>query len=197
MPKIVDRDEMKGVVLDGAMKAFTSKGYHVATIADVAEAAGLGKGTLYLYFRNKEAIAEALAARHFSEMEGRFFAEDMPGSLASFVARLSRTMNIPEEHARFVRVFFEVFGPSFASEAFAANVAAFFERLGGHYAEQLDHMQRLGEVRMDLDTKVAGRMMATLVDGMILHRGLFDIPNRRNAAYRREAVEMMLRGLQA
>ena len=50
MPKIVDRDEMQQIVLDGAMKAFTTKGYHSATIADVAEAAGLGKGTLYLYF---------------------------------------------------------------------------------------------------------------------------------------------------
>ncbi|MEO1110535.1 MAG: TetR/AcrR family transcriptional regulator [Pseudomonadota bacterium] len=188
---------MKKTVLEGAMKAFTSKGYHAATIADVAEAAGLGKGTLYLYFKNKEAIAEAMVTAHFASVEAQFFAEDMPDSLDAFLDRLSNTMDVPDDHAGFIRVFFEVFGPSFASDTFAANVASFFDKLGAHYGEQLTYLMTRGEVRGDTDPKVAGRMLASLVDGIILHRGLFGIPKKRNTALRREAIAMFLKGLKA
>ncbi len=195
MPKIVDRDEMKQVVLDGAMKAFTSKGYHTATIADIAEAAGLGKGTLYLYFESKEAIAEAMADSHIKSMEAHFFTDELPGSLEVFVNRLSKMMDVPDEQARFVRVFFEVFGQSFASETFAAGVSGFFEKFGGHLAKQITHLKDQGAVRETVDPKIAGRMLASLVDGMILHRGLFDIPKKRDSALRREAIAMFMVGL--
>ncbi len=197
MPKIVDREEMQHGILDAAMKVYAKRGYHAATIADVAKEAGLGKGTLYLYFKNKEAIALAMVDRHFKGMEGRFFQEQMPDSLDVFAANLSETMNIPDEHARFVRVFFEVFGPSFASDAFSARVADFFEQLGDHYAGHIRHLQAIGQIRGDADAQKLGRVFASLIDGMILHKGLFSIPSERHDALRREALEMFVRGLVA
>ncbi|MEM1265125.1 MAG: TetR/AcrR family transcriptional regulator [Pseudomonadota bacterium] len=195
MPKVVDRDEMQNGILDAAMSVYARKGYHAATIADVAEAAGLGKGTLYLYFKNKDAIAIAMVERHFKGMEDRFMGAEMPETLDAFAKGLSQTMNIPDEHAKFIRVFFEVFGPSFASDAFSAKVAAFFDRLGRHYAAQISHLQASGEIREDADAGRLGRVMASLVDGMILHKGLFGISATRHSALRREAVDMFVRGL--
>ena len=128
MPKVVDREEMQHGILDAAMQVYSKKGYHAATIADVAEAAGLGKGTLYLYFKNKEAIAISMVERHFKGMEDRFFGQKMPDSLDEFADSLSQTMNIPDEQSKFIRVFFEVFGPSFASDTFSAKVASFFDK---------------------------------------------------------------------
>mgnify|MGYP001799568151 FL=1 len=195
MPKVVDREEMQHGILDAAMQVYSKKGYHAATIADVAEAAGLGKGTLYLYFKNKEAIAISMVDRHFKGMEDRFFEEKMPETLDAFANNLSQTMNIPDDHAKFIRVFFEVFGPSFASDAFSAKVASFFDRLGDHYADQIKHLQKAGQIRSDADAKKLGRAFAGLIDGMILHKGLFSIPGKRHAAMRNEAVEMFVRGL--
>ncbi|MEM6467074.1 MAG: TetR/AcrR family transcriptional regulator [Pseudomonadota bacterium] len=197
MPKVVDREEMQHGILDAAMTVYAQKGYHAATIADVAEAAGLGKGTLYLYFKNKEAIAISMVDRHFKGMEDRFFSAKMPETLDEFASGLSQTMNIPEEQAKFIRVFFEVFGPSFASDTFSAKVASFFDKLGEHYTGQITHLQASGQIRSDADAKKLGRVLASLIDGMILHKGLFSISKQRHSAMRAEAVEMFVRGLGA
>jgi len=43
-------------ILDAALQLFTEKGFSATRMMDVAKAAGISKGTLYLYFSNKEAI---------------------------------------------------------------------------------------------------------------------------------------------
>ncbi len=43
-------------ILDAALDIFSSKGFHNATIAEVASRAHVGKGTVYLYFSGKEAL---------------------------------------------------------------------------------------------------------------------------------------------
>eukprot|EP00752_Nemacystus_decipiens_P019279 g17335.t1 len=194
MPKIVDREEMQNGILDAAIQVFTERGYHAATIADVAKAAGLGKGTLYLYFKNKEAMTEAMVERHFAGMETNFMSAELPNDLDAFATSLDATMNVPEDHARFIRVFFEVFGPSFASDSFAATVAAFFDKLGNHYAKALAHLQQQGAIRSDIDTSLLGRSLASTVDGMILHRGLFGISRARYAKMRKEMLQTLLHG---
>lgn len=50
-------------LLDTAFQLFTSKGIAKTTIADIAEQAGVAKGTFYLYFKDKEDIRERLIAR--------------------------------------------------------------------------------------------------------------------------------------
>jgi AcrR family transcriptional regulator len=43
-------------ILDGAAKVFAAKGYHSATIRDVAREVGVADGTIYNYFENKPAL---------------------------------------------------------------------------------------------------------------------------------------------
>ncbi len=43
-------------ILDAATKVFAEKGFHNATIKDVAKAAGIADGTIYNYFENKTAL---------------------------------------------------------------------------------------------------------------------------------------------
>lgn len=195
MPKIVDREEMQNGILDAAMQVYAQKGYHAATIADIAEAAGLGKGTLYLYFRNKDAIAGAMVDRYFKSIETRLTEADAPTTLADFADTLSNAMNVQTEQARFIRVFFEIFGPSFASDVFSAKVAAFFDSLGAFYANQIRQLQVAGEIRAEADTDDLGRAFASIVDGMILHKGLFSMSDARHSRLQKQTVEMFIRGL--
>jgi len=46
--------EKRRAILDAALRVFAQRGYAAARISDVAEAAGVGKGTVYLYFASKE-----------------------------------------------------------------------------------------------------------------------------------------------
>ncbi|MCW9024579.1 MAG: TetR/AcrR family transcriptional regulator [Gammaproteobacteria bacterium] len=43
-------------IMDAALELFAEKGFSATRMADVAKKAGISKGTLYLYFDNKEAI---------------------------------------------------------------------------------------------------------------------------------------------
>jgi AcrR family transcriptional regulator len=53
-------------ILNAALKVFTEKGFAAARVDDVAAAAGVSKGAIYLYFASKEALFEALV-RRFAE----------------------------------------------------------------------------------------------------------------------------------
>lgn len=47
-------------ILDAALKVFAQKGYAAARMDDIAKQAGVTKGTIYLYFENKEAVFKSL-----------------------------------------------------------------------------------------------------------------------------------------
>jgi TetR/AcrR family fatty acid metabolism transcriptional regulator len=49
-----DRTDKHELILDAAIRVFAQKGFHGARISDVAEAAGVADGTIYLYFKNKD-----------------------------------------------------------------------------------------------------------------------------------------------
>jgi len=49
-------DDKRRIILDAALRVFAARGYHGTAVPEVAEAAGVGTGTLYRYFENKEAL---------------------------------------------------------------------------------------------------------------------------------------------
>jgi len=55
-PLIIDKDEKKKNILKAAMSVFSRSGYHESKIADIAREAGIGKGTVYEYFKDKETL---------------------------------------------------------------------------------------------------------------------------------------------
>lgn len=55
-------------LLETAYRFFTSKGIHKTSISDIVEAAGVAKGTFYLYFKDKYDIRNKLIAHKSSEV---------------------------------------------------------------------------------------------------------------------------------
>ena len=58
-----DKEARRQTILDAADRLFAER-QELANVADVATAAGLAKGTVYLYFQSKEEIYLALHLRH-------------------------------------------------------------------------------------------------------------------------------------
>src|SRR5215813_13689654 len=46
--------------MDAALKLFTTQGFHVTNIREIAERAGVSQGAIYTYYSGKEAIFEGL-----------------------------------------------------------------------------------------------------------------------------------------
>ena len=63
--KLLD-DKKKVKILRAAAELFATQPFHKVLLSDVAEAAGVGKGTLYLYFKNKENLYVSLIYSGFS-----------------------------------------------------------------------------------------------------------------------------------
>ncbi len=56
----VSQDERRASILAAALDVFSEHGFAAARLEDVAQKAGVAKGTLYLYFPDKEALFEQL-----------------------------------------------------------------------------------------------------------------------------------------
>ena len=66
------RDENKRkLIVQTAVKLFSELPFHKVRLDDVAEAAGVGKGTVYIYFKNKEELYYSLVYDGFSGMVDR------------------------------------------------------------------------------------------------------------------------------
>jgi len=65
-------------IIEAAVKVFAKKGFYQAKVTDVAKAAGVADGTIYLYFKNKD------------DLLIRLFEEKMEGFLQRFRSQLSK-----------------------------------------------------------------------------------------------------------
>ncbi|HEU5395045.1 MAG TPA: TetR/AcrR family transcriptional regulator [Candidatus Methylomirabilis sp.] len=61
-------------ICDAAVKLFTRKGFHNTTVREIAEASGLGIGTLYAYIKTKEDILYLIYDRIFTRFRDRMLA---------------------------------------------------------------------------------------------------------------------------
>jgi len=53
-----NKKDKRRLIIEAAMKIFARDGFHKATISDIAEVAGIGKGTVYEYFNSKTELFE-------------------------------------------------------------------------------------------------------------------------------------------
>jgi len=73
-------------ILDAACDCVRKAGFHGASMAEIAAAAGLSVGQIYRYFENKEAIIAAIVAQDLAEMHEKF--AEFEGLDAPFVETL-------------------------------------------------------------------------------------------------------------
>lgn len=95
-------------ILEGARRAFFAAGFEAASMGDIARAAGVSKGTLYVYFDSKEALFTALVEetkRQSAEQRAplRTDGPDVAATLTAFAADLIQRMTQPD-HLRMVRM---------------------------------------------------------------------------------------------
>ena len=96
-------DARRSQILDAATQVFAAKGYHRATIRDIAKVAGIADGTIYTYFANKAALVLGLMARlnqsderpaHFTQGAAAAPAEFMRGYFRQRMALLGENATV-------------------------------------------------------------------------------------------------------
>lgn len=172
-PRRTDKETKREAIVATAAQVFATRGYRNATMAEIAQAAGTAKGTLYLYFQDKEAlfyaVSEWLTAQTLAR-NGEVARDDLPTA--------ERLRALAEGAARFIaenRVWFpltlEVWaaGTSTGSrERFAASMREMYAQYRTVFAGIVHAGQARGELRADLDPEALGAMLTGAIDGLFL-----------------------------
>src|SRR5437773_3761100 len=67
---VADEDSSKRrQILDGARKVFMDLGFDGASMGEIARSAGVSKGTLYVYFTDKNRLFEAIVEEEMSDQQ--------------------------------------------------------------------------------------------------------------------------------
>ena len=61
-PQIAEDNVKRRQIIEGARSAFLEQGFDAASMNDIARTAGVSKGTLYVYFQNKEQLFQAICS---------------------------------------------------------------------------------------------------------------------------------------
>jgi len=55
-----NKKEKRELIIDASIKVFAKDGFHKAKVSEIAETAGIGKGTIYEYFKSKTQLFEEM-----------------------------------------------------------------------------------------------------------------------------------------
>jgi AcrR family transcriptional regulator len=163
-------------IMEGARQVFLARGFDGASMGEIAKVAGVSKGTLYVYFDNKESLFEALTTeekRGLAEVLFQLDAEDP--DVRAVLTRLGRSylgrMGTPE-HVSSVRM---VIG---AAEKFPRLGQAFYEAGPCQGAARLkayfDRQVAAGRLSIG-DTGVAAQHFLDLCGSGLIRRLLFAV----------------------
>lgn len=90
-----------------ALRVITRKGIAGATMQEIADEAGVAKGTLYLYFKDRDDLVERTADHAFSQLTDRLD-ETLPG-IPDFRGKLMALVRTEiaffDEHREFFRIY--------------------------------------------------------------------------------------------
>lgn len=84
--------ERRQAIIDAALDEFISRGFTATRLDDVAKRAGVAKGTIYLHFRDKEALFQELIRTALVPLIGRLASPPPPGgSVRTALERFAQT----------------------------------------------------------------------------------------------------------
>ncbi|MCB8819820.1 TetR/AcrR family transcriptional regulator [Microvirga rosea] len=166
-------------ILEGARQVFLAEGFDGASMGEIAKAAGVSKGTLYVYFSSKEALFEALTVeekRGLAEVMFRIDADDpdVRNVLTQLGTSYLSHMGNPE-HISSVRMVIGAANklPQLGQVFYEAGPCRGIARLKSYF----DHQVEAGRLDIE-DTSIAAQHFLDLCQSGVMRRLLFAVGTR-------------------
>ena len=162
------RDTRRRILMAG-LEAFTARGFEHCTIDEIARAAGVGKGTVYNYFRAKEDLVVSFMVDVERQTQAKVAAlAQRRGSAASVLTRfIESQLALKAPHYRFVRLFLaQLAGTATHADTWVREAST---ALDPALVQLFEKLQQRGLVRTDVD-------IATLVGAFkVMQLGLMSL----------------------
>jgi AcrR family transcriptional regulator len=185
MPKIVDPHAQRRQIRRAARDVFSRRGLAGTGLAQVADAAGMGRSSLYHYYPDKESLVRDLVRDLLAAEESLFErAARAPGRpLERIEGLVADLTGVFEEWRSAGRLLAEV------RTGRAREFRAFFRRIRDRLADMIEAGQRAGEIDRDLDPHLAAAVVIGAVDGLLLQYAVDPRAFPDSAALRRQLVD--------
>ena len=197
-PRVVDREKKAAEIARAALPVFCEMGYANARMADIAERAGVGKGTLYEYFSNKEEILRHELDRYFADFERG--AGTVLAAAETAWERLTALVRFSVEHVEqwqdHCTVFFDALGSARVAERGREWFEEMFERFHGLLAALVRDGQERGELRTDMEPEVAAELILSLYEGYLM-LGIFGVRCCEARRFERGVLQLLERGIRS
>lgn len=150
------REARRKQILAASLEVFAKQGYHHTSVSDLVQAAGVARGTFYLYFDSKSALFHELVddllrtlRKTIHGVDTRPGAPPIPVQLRTTLSRVLTTL---ADNRALCRILFrEAVG---LDDEVDAKLQRFYEGLRRYIQGALDKGQEMGFVRR-MDTEVA------------------------------------------
>ena len=152
--------ETRSAILRAAQALFAAKGFFETTVADVVKAAGVSRGTFYLYFKDRGDVFATLLSQAVDEMF-LLSASRQTGSRQERIESANRAyLETFRRHRAFMRSALQVatFDPRVA-EALSALRGKFIARIRAH----LERAVARGECH-DIDPAITSFLLVIMVE---------------------------------
>jgi len=186
-------------IIEGAKRCFMTLGFEACSVSEIAAEAGVSKGTLYVYFEDKEALFGAMCEHERTRMLSFARQElDQAPSLETALLRFGTVITKKLTSAEVVRAMRMVLG---VTETMPKLAARFFgnEPLSGLQVLKSYLDRQVADGTLDIgDTDLAARQFIDLAMAGVFKRRLFgNMDEPPTAEYIgicvRSAVEMFIK----
>ena len=186
--------DKRGRILEAAVKVFAERGFHSATVAGIARAAGVADGTIYLYFKGKD------------DLLLRLFDEKMTELLAEVRAAIARERTAPGKLRRFIQLHLSLVerNPDLASvlivelrQSAQFLKAADRQKLAA-YVDLIAEVVKGGQESGELDANISPATVKRALFGALDELALGWLLGGRRTALKKTAAEVaewLVRGL--
>jgi AcrR family transcriptional regulator len=162
-------------ILEGAHGVFMELGFDAASMGAIARAAGVSKGTLYVYFDSKEALFAAMIADERARFKSRFDLDPDDPDIAAGLKRMGRTLVAFIVRPANIRAVRTVMG---ISERIPAVGRAFYEDGPGRGVDKFTRFievhARAGRLTA-ADPRLAAAQLQMLLQAGLVNELLYDV----------------------
>jgi AcrR family transcriptional regulator len=196
VPKIVDKKEKMKAISDAALRVFRELGYPNTRMADIAKSAGIGKGTLYEYFRDKADILRFAFDEYFRIfIEGAFEAMmDKTEPSAKLISLVDFALQHAAEWEDHCAIYVDYFGVARTDKGGQFSISTIYRQIKSILMNIVSEGQAAGEIDKELAPAVVAELLVSVFDGIILHR-VFEGQGSDRESLRKATMSLIKNGL--
>jgi len=190
--------DKKTQIINAAIEVFAKQGLEGGKIADIAKQAGVGKGTIYEYFKSKDAIFSAIENQMVND--GIAQVEQLINSKKSPTEKIeemtSYNMNIHEAMGDSIIIFAEMWAQHSRGQWHGHEKSIFTDMYTSYHntiKEILAEGVAIGEFRKMNKDGVATMLLA-LIDGILWQSVIFKNVENFNE-WKNEAIKSFINGI--